>query len=133
MIPLLAGQVVPAHPVYYASYAVPVRQYRYLQSRLLQVTPRGEHPCGLLNIRNFVPLLQDFHLPASFSKKRTMFIIRGTHSAFVKARQTELSCAEFYNFAFVQGLGGQALKSVPSQMLLRCSVSLNTTKKTLCH
>jgi hypothetical protein len=40
--------------------------------------------------------------------------------AFVKARQTELGCAELYKSAVVQVLGGQALKSVPSQMLLRC-------------
>jgi hypothetical protein len=39
--------------------------------------------------------------------------------AFVKARQKELGCAEVYNLATVNVLGGQALKSVPSQMLLR--------------
>lgn len=39
--------------------------------------------------------------------------------AFVQARQTELGCAEVKNLALVQILGGQALNSVPSQMLLR--------------
>jgi hypothetical protein len=37
----------------------------------------------------------------------------------VQARQKELGCAEVNNLAVVQVLGGQALKAVPSQMLLR--------------
>jgi hypothetical protein len=43
-----------------------------------------------------------------------------THNiAFVQARQKELGCANIYNLAVVQVLGGQNLKSVPSQMLFR--------------
>ena len=40
--------------------------------------------------------------------------------AFVKARQKEIGYAEVNNQAVVQVLGSQAMKSVPSQMLLRC-------------
>ena len=48
-----------------------------------------------------------------------------THNiAFVQARQKELGCANIYNLAVVQVLGGQNLKSVPSQMLFRCKQPL---------
>ena len=41
----------------YASYAVPVRQYRILQSRFLQCIPHGKPPCDLLMLRaQLVPL-----------------------------------------------------------------------------
>jgi hypothetical protein len=46
----------------------------------------------------------------------------------VQARQTELGCAEFINLAVVQVLGGQALKSVPSQMLFRYQQAKQTLK-----
>jgi hypothetical protein len=46
--------------------------------------------------------------------------------AFVKARQKELGCVEVKNLAPVQVLGGQALKSVPSQMLFRCKQPFTT-------
>ena len=44
-------------PNRYASYTVPVRQYRILQSRFLQCIPRGKPPCDLLMLRaQLVPL-----------------------------------------------------------------------------
>jgi hypothetical protein len=47
-------------------------------------------------------------------------IERTAHNiAFVKARQKKIGWSEVKNLAVVQVLGGQALKAVPSQMLLR--------------
>src|SRR3954453_17776284 len=53
------------YPDGYASYAVPVRQYRYLQSRLLQCMDHSIPPCGLLMLRVVTPRIRDFHSPAS--------------------------------------------------------------------
>lgn len=39
---------VHTHPFFRASYALPVRRYRILQSRLLQTIPHGIRPCDLL-------------------------------------------------------------------------------------
>jgi hypothetical protein len=42
-------------PNNYASYAVPVRQYRILQSRFLQCMPHDKPPCGLLTFPGVTP------------------------------------------------------------------------------
>ena len=54
------GQVVLAYPPQEASYAVPVRQYRILQSRFLQTSPHGQRPCDLLTGFTNSPV-SDFH------------------------------------------------------------------------
>src|SRR4051812_25703436 len=56
---------VLTHPDGYASYAVSVRQYRYLQSRLLQCMDHSKPPCGLLMLRTLHPRMRDFHSLAS--------------------------------------------------------------------
>src|SRR4051812_4214025 len=46
---------VLTRPDGYASYTVPVRQHRYLQSRLLQCIDHSIPPCGLLTLRVVTP------------------------------------------------------------------------------
>ena len=121
---------MPAHPVYYASYVpdgrdASVPHVRDLQSRLLQVTPRSERPCGLLNIRNFVPRLQDFHLSASFSKKELCFSFGAHNIAFVKARQTELGSAEIYK-SLCQAQAIQPLLSFCKHLIILESMTIFT-------
>ena len=69
-------------------YAVPVRQYRPLQSRLLQCTPHGKPPCDLLMLPDVIGRIRDSppesflsgRSPSgSFFFKRTIFAIQGTH------------------------------------------------------
>ncbi|OFY43372.1 MAG: hypothetical protein A2X18_00005 [Bacteroidetes bacterium GWF2_40_14] len=40
-----------AYPRFIASYTLPVRQYRILQSRCLQCIPHGKPPCDLLMLQ----------------------------------------------------------------------------------
>ena len=44
---------VLAYPRFIASYTVPVRQYRILQSRFLQCLLHSKPPCGLLILPRF--------------------------------------------------------------------------------
>ena len=69
-------------------YAVPVRQYRPLQSRLLQCIPHGKPPCDLLMLPDVIGRIRDsppesFHSgrspSGSFFFERTIFAIQGTH------------------------------------------------------
>ena len=46
---------VLAHPVYQASYAVSVRQYRSLPVGFLHCTPHGEPTCHLLMLQDVTP------------------------------------------------------------------------------
>src|SRR4051795_7012718 len=64
---------VLTHPNGYASYAVPVRQYRYLQSRLLQCMDHSTPPCGLLMLRVVTPHIRDFHSLASIKELYSSF------------------------------------------------------------
>ena len=66
------------HPVGYASYAVPVRQYRYLQSGLLQCMDRSKPPCHLLMFRVTNPAHKRLSL-FGLLILRTIFTIQGTH------------------------------------------------------
>ena len=65
------------HPGGYASYAVPIRQYRYLQSRLLQCMDRSKPPFGLLMFRDVTPAHKRLSL-SGFLFLRTIFTIQGT-------------------------------------------------------
>jgi len=47
---------VLAYPHFTASYTVPVRQYRILQSRFLQCLPHGKPPCDLLMLTGVTPM-----------------------------------------------------------------------------
>ena|SRR5438067_1486136 len=86
---------VLTHPDSNASYAVPVRQYRYLQSRLLthmiviifngirecfafQCMDHSKPPCGLLMLREVTPAHERLSL-SGFLFLRTIFTIQGTH------------------------------------------------------
>ena len=71
------------HPVGYASYAVSVRQYKYLQSGLLQCMDHSKPPCGLLMLRVINPAHKRLAL-SGFLFLRTIFTIQGTHSVFIK-------------------------------------------------
>lgn len=51
---------VVTYPLQEASYTVPVRQYRILQSRFLQTSPHGQRPCDLLTGFINSPV-SDFH------------------------------------------------------------------------
>jgi len=87
---------VLTHPDGHASYAVPVRRYRYLQSRLLQCMDHSKPPCGLLKLRSVTSAFKRLSL-SGFSLIRTIFIIQGTHIGLAIGR---LKC--FYE-TFVQG------------------------------
>jgi len=63
------------HPFIMASYPVSVRQYRSLQSRLLQCMNYSIPPCGLLMLRIITPRIRDFH-SLGFSPCEKKFIIR---------------------------------------------------------
>src|SRR5437870_13388983 len=93
---------VLTHPDSYASYAVPVRQYRYLLSRLLthviviifngirecfafQCMDHSVPLCGLLMLRDVTPAHERLSL-SRFSFLRTIFTIQGTHKRFGKMR-----------------------------------------------
>jgi len=52
---------VVAYPGNYASYAVPVRQYRILQSGFLHCCRYRQPACHLLTIRELNPPVRDFH------------------------------------------------------------------------
>ncbi len=73
------------HPVGYASYAVPIRQYRYLQSGLLQCMDHSKPPCHLLMLRVINPAHKRLAL-FGFLLLRTMFTIQGTHMGFGNSR-----------------------------------------------
>src|SRR3954453_9118148 len=75
---------VLTHPDGYASYAVPVRQYRYLQSRLLQCMDYSKPPCGLLMLRVVTPTHKRLSL-SGFSFLRTIFTIQGAPVVFAIA------------------------------------------------
>ena len=49
------GNDVLAYPRFIASYTLPVRQYRTLQSRCLQCLPHGRPPCDLLMLQGVTP------------------------------------------------------------------------------
>ena len=49
-----------AHPNSYASYTVPVRQYRILQSRFLQCILHSKPPCDLLMLPVVTPAHKGF-------------------------------------------------------------------------
>lgn len=64
----------------YASYAVPVRQYRILQSRFLHCCRHQQPACDLLILRATNPRIRDFHplekihlLKALFNQKYLYF------------------------------------------------------------
>ena len=69
---------VLTHPVGYASYAVRVPQYRYLQSGLLQCMDHSKPPCHLLMFRVINPAHKRLSL-FGFLFLRTIFTIQGTH------------------------------------------------------
>ncbi len=73
------------HPIGYASYAVSVRQYRYLQSGLLQCMDRSKPPCHLLMLRVTNPAHKRLAL-SGFLFLRTIFIIQGTHKSIASSQ-----------------------------------------------
>src|SRR3954453_17274764 len=75
---------VLTRPDGYASYAVPVRQYGFLQSRLLQCMDPSIPPCGLLMLRVVTPAHKRLSL-SGFSFLRTIFTIQGTHTCIAKS------------------------------------------------
>ncbi|MFN9998034.1 MAG: hypothetical protein ACK52X_00230, partial [bacterium] len=59
------------------------RQYRSLQSRLLQCRNLFLPPCDLLMLRIVTPRIRDFHSLVVLSVERTViFVIQGAHSTF---------------------------------------------------
>jgi len=54
-------KAVVARPHCIASYTVPVRQYRSLQSHFLQRIPYGKPPCDLLTLPGVTRCVRDLH------------------------------------------------------------------------
>ena len=70
------------YPDNYASYTVPVRQYRILQSRFLQCILHSKPPCDLLILPDPTPACKG--LPA-FGRQVTLWkIINDTHCLLLK-------------------------------------------------
>ncbi|RYY45749.1 MAG: hypothetical protein EOO06_15915 [Chitinophagaceae bacterium] len=69
------------HPAGHASYTVPVRRYRYLQSRLLQCMDHSKPPCGLLTLRGTTPARKRLSRSGLLLLK-AIFTIRGTHIGY---------------------------------------------------
>jgi len=71
---------VLTHPVGYASYAVPVRQYRYLQSCLLQCMDHSKPPCHLLMLRDVTPAHKRLSLSGFLISKNYIYHSGHTHA-----------------------------------------------------
>jgi len=85
---------VAAYPDNYASYPVPVRQFRRLPFGLLQCLSRPKPPCHLLMLQG-VTLAHKGLSPSGlsskfeYSKNLFIFTIQGTHSNYP---QTGFQC-----------------------------------------
>ena len=78
------------YPNGYASYAVPVRRYRYLQSRLLQCMDHSTPPCGLLKLRSVTSVFKRLSL-SGFLFLRTIFTIQGAPKVLLQEGLTQRS------------------------------------------
>ncbi len=97
------------HPIGYASYTVPVRRYRYLQSGLLQCLDRSKPPCHLLKLRSVTSAFKRLSL-SGFLLLRTIFTIQGTHNRFYASAAGRLKQSTTYLYsAFVRA--GRSLLS----------------------
>src|SRR4051812_42537777 len=78
-----------------------IRQYRYLQSRLLQCMDHSIQPYGLLMLRDVTPAHKRLAL-SGFSFLRTIFTIQGAPRGLAKYGVTEsLFQLLFFNLALV--------------------------------
>jgi hypothetical protein len=78
---------VLAHPAHFASYTVPVRQYRTLQFRFLQTCGYPQRPCDLLMVQGVTPAHK------GLSPSRLMAYIpvsQGTHAGHTQRFQRGL-------------------------------------------
>jgi len=53
---------VDTHPFLHASYVLPIRRYRNLQSRFLQSPDHSGQPCDLLNLQGVTPVIKRLSL-----------------------------------------------------------------------
>ncbi len=70
------------HPVGYASYAVPVRQYRYLQSGLLECMDHSKPPCHLLMLQVTNPTHKRLSLSGFLISKNYIYHSGHTHAVW---------------------------------------------------
>lgn len=66
-------KAVVAYPLFIASYTVPVRQYRILQSGFLQCMPHDKPPCHLLTLPGVTPACKGL---SPSGKKITLVVAR---------------------------------------------------------
>ncbi len=85
------------HPVGYASYAVPVRQYRYLQSGLLQCMDHSKPPRHLLMFPDVTPAHKRLSLSGFLISKSYIYHSGHTQSVWhYGGRTLEQSPASHY-------------------------------------